>query len=173
MIEAALKSDELAWKKLQIKNGEYLIQAGEVEKFVYFVESGALRAFTYVEEEEITIRFGYSGSILTALPSYITQTPSELYIQALRKSTVLQCKRSEFESYIQASKERLIAYKELLNQLIAGIMEREIDLMHTSPKSRIERLQKRSPQLFQEVPQKYIAAYLRMSPETLSRLLSG
>ncbi len=150
-----------------------MIRAGEVEKYIYFVESGALRAFAFIEEAEITIRFGYANSVINALPSYITQSPSELYIQALRKTTVLQCKRSNFENYIQSSKERLIAYKELLNQSIASLIEREIDLMHTSPKRRIERLQQRSPQLFQEVPQKYIAAYLRMSPETLSRLLSN
>ena len=51
-------------------------------------------------------------------------------------------------------------------------MEREHDLMLADPKMRLERVRQRSPQLFQEVPHKYIAAYLRMSPETLSRLMN-
>lgn len=171
MIEAALSSGDLSWKKRTLQKGDFLIVAGEVEKKISFVEQGALRAYTLVEDEEITIRFGYRGSIIAALPSYISQKPSEIYIQALRKTTILQCTKVQFEAYIQANHERLIAYQKLLDELVLGLMEREIDLMHTSPKSRILRLRDRSPQLFQEVPRKYIAAYLRMSPETLSRLL--
>ncbi len=49
-------------------------------------------------------------------------------------------------------------------------MEREQDLLINSPEERYRRVLKRSPQLFQEVPHKYIAAYLRMPPETLSRV---
>jgi len=49
-------------------------------------------------------------------------------------------------------------------------LEREIDLLHPSAKERYKRLAERSPQILQEVPHKYIADYLRMSPETLSRI---
>ncbi len=49
-------------------------------------------------------------------------------------------------------------------------LEREIDILTKSPKERYERVLRRSPQLFQEIPNKHIANYLRMSPETLSRL---
>jgi CRP-like cAMP-binding protein len=52
-------------------------------------------------------------------------------------------------------------------------MERENDLIIYSPQKRVERVFKRSPQLFQEIPQKYIASYLRMTPETLSRILKN
>ncbi len=56
---------------------------------------------------------------------------------------------------------------------MASFYEREIDLLTQSPQERIERIRKRSPQVFQEIPHKYIASYLRMSPETLSRLLNS
>jgi len=49
-------------------------------------------------------------------------------------------------------------------------MERERDLLTSSPMERYLRVKDRSPQLFQEIPNKYIASYLRMTPETLSRL---
>lgn len=51
-----------------------------------------------------------------------------------------------------------------------GEIEREIDILTFSPAERLNRVQERSPHLFQEIPSKYIAAYLRMTPETLSRI---
>ncbi|MCH5717306.1 cyclic nucleotide-binding domain-containing protein [Niabella hibiscisoli] len=58
----------------------------------------------------------------------------------------------------------------MLEGLVVQQIEREKDLLIQSPRERYERVLKRSPQLFQEVANKYIAAYLRMSAETLSRL---
>jgi CRP-like cAMP-binding protein len=61
-------------------------------------------------------------------------------------------------------------WSQLQTGLIFGMMERELDLLTTSPQERYQRILERSPHLFQLVPAKYIANYLRMSPETLSRL---
>ncbi|WP_317127531.1 MULTISPECIES: hypothetical protein [Chryseobacterium] len=58
----------------------------------------------------------------------------------------------------------------ILEDLVLQQVEREKDLLISAPKERYERVLKRSPQLFQQIPDKYIANYLRMSPETLSRL---
>ena len=58
----------------------------------------------------------------------------------------------------------------ILQTLSLQQLDREIDLLTTSPKARYERVLERSPRLFQEIPHRYIANYLRMTPETLSRL---
>jgi CRP-like cAMP-binding protein len=57
-----------------------------------------------------------------------------------------------------------------MEQLIYQQLEREKDLLTSSPTERYAKVKQRSPQLFQEIPHKYIASYLRMTPETLSRL---
>jgi len=59
----------------------------------------------------------------------------------------------------------------MTEQALLGRIEREIDLVTYSPKERLDRLFNRSPHLFQLFPHKYIASYLRMTPETLSRML--
>ncbi|MEQ8910084.1 MAG: Crp/Fnr family transcriptional regulator [Vicingaceae bacterium] len=171
MIEQALQSPLMKWQEKTYKKQEFLTHAGEVEKHIYFIISGAFRAFTEVDDEEFTIRFGYKNSIITSLPSYFNNQPSETYIQAIRKSKVLYCAKKEFEVFLASEPTHLKAYKKILEDLVSSLLEREIDLMQNSPARRLERVLKRSPQLFQEVPHKYIAAYLRMSPETLSRLL--
>lgn len=173
MFQLLIDSQELDWKLLELKRGELLSRAGEVEKYIYWVQEGAIRAYSIVEEKEFTVRFGYKNSLITSLSSYISEKPGELYLEAIRKSRVLQCSKHQLESFIGESKERLIAYKEILEEQVIGFMEREHDLMLQDPKSRLERVRARSPQLFQEIPHKYIAAYLRMSPETLSRILNS
>jgi CRP-like cAMP-binding protein len=150
--------------------GELVISEGQVEQSIYLVDSGALRVFHVSEFEEQTIRFGYQGSIITSLSSLITGKPSELYIEALRKTTLrLVCRAKLFE-FVHASVENKTAYIALLERLIVQQMEREIDLLTESPLKRLQRVLGRSPNLFQEVPLKYIASYLRMTPETLSRI---
>jgi len=58
----------------------------------------------------------------------------------------------------------------ILQDLVVQQMQREIDILTNSPRERYERVFRRSPQLFKEVPNRHIANYLRMSPETFSRL---
>ena len=173
MIKEVLESSEVNWKKVQLKRGNFLLRAGEKERYMGFVISGALRAFRETDEEEHTIRFAYKNSIIAALPAYFTNLPSDMSIQAIRKTTVLQANKIEFINYWHQSLERLKMYNSLLQELIVSYHEREVDLLTQSSKERIDRIQKRSPQVFQEVPHRYIASYLRMSPETLSRLLKS
>lgn len=171
MIDELLTSSSIQWKSISLKRGDLLIRPGTIEKYIYFVKNGALRAFLISEEEEFTIRFGYTDSIITAIPSYFTEEPTDLFIQAIRKSEVLRASKEEFERYINKDIERMKEYQNLLKELVGSFYEREIDLLTKNPKERLARLLARSPRVFQEIPNKYIASYLRMTPETLSRLL--
>lgn len=78
--------------------------------------------------------------------------------------------KTAYNQWIQAQPERVDAWMQILEQLIYQQLERELDLLIESPSERLNRVLKRSPNLFQEIPLKYIASYLRMTPETLSRL---
>lgn len=154
----------------ELSKGQFLIREGEVEHNLYLVEAGALRVFYLTEFEEMTIRFGYKGSMITSLSSFIKGTPSEFYIDALRKTTVKVISRSALMEMVNKDADSLRQYTRLLELLITQQMEREIDLLITSPTERLTRVLQRSPNLFQEIPLKYIASYLRMTPETLSRI---
>lgn len=71
---------------------------------------------------------------------------------------------------VEESEESRQQYSRLLELLITQLIEREIDLLTTSPIERLNRVLLRSPHLFRHIPLKYIASYLRMKPETLSRI---
>lgn len=153
-----------------LQRNAFLKMGGTIDTNLYFVVEGSLRLFFADEAEEQTIRFGYKGDFVAALDSFITEQASSFYIQALRQTQLKVLRKSVFLELIHHSTERLLLWNAILQQQIVEQMEREQDLLITSPRARYERVLSRSPQLFQEIPHKYIAAYLRMSPETLSRL---
>lgn len=170
-MQELLAQQEKEIKHIQLKRYQFLTRAGEVERHLYWVDSGALRAIYLSTDEEHSIRFGYEGSFINALPSYFSGLPSELHIQAIRKTEVRAIPKETVMRFVEQDIHRERIYRLLLESLAVQQNERELDLLTQSPMQRLQRVQARSPQLFQEIPAKYIASYLRMSPETLSRLM--
>jgi CRP-like cAMP-binding protein len=160
---------ELGQQKVALR-GQFILKAGEIERNLYFVKSGAIRVFYLTEFDEQIIRFGYKGSLINSLSSFINQKPSEFYIEAIRKTTLQVISREKLYQLVNENETSLKQYILLLETLITQQIDREIDLLITSPSERLNRVLSRSPNLFQEIPLKYIASYLRMKPETLSRI---
>jgi CRP-like cAMP-binding protein len=88
----------------------------------------------------------------------------------LKKTVVKIVSKPDYLSFLRSDLENLQLWDTLLQGLILQQLEREIDILTSSPVERYKRVLKRSPQLFQEIPHKHIASYLRMTPETLSRI---
>lgn len=159
------------WKgELSLKRNEYLKVKGSTDTNLYYVKSGSLRVFIEDEFEEHTIRFGYEGNFISSLDSYITEKPSPFYIQAIRAAELKVITKEAFTEIINSKTEYLQLWQQILAGLVFQQMEREVDILTYSPAERYRRVLERSPQLFQEIPAKYIASYLRMTPETLSRI---
>jgi CRP-like cAMP-binding protein len=165
-----ISSNNLIEKKIVVERNDLLKTEGAVDTNIYFIEDGSLRVFVYDGDEERTIRFGYKNNILVSLDSFLTEKPSEFVIQAIKKSTVYIIPKVGFIQFIQQDENHLRLWISILEDLVIQQIEREKDLLTSSPKERFERVMKRSPQLFQEIPNRHIANYLRMTPETLSRL---
>lgn len=155
---------------LHLRRSETLLCAGEVENRLYYIVDGAIKAQIHLPDSQATIRLGYAGNIITALPSFISNKPSEISLEAIKKTTVLFANKQHFRQILAQNKDLLLQWIDMLEQLILQQHEREIDLLHNKPEDRYNRVMARSNRIFQEIPAKYIAEYLRMTPETLSRL---
>lgn len=165
-----IRQEDLWDKELVLRRNEYLKVKGSIDTNLYFVSSGSLRIFVIDEQEEHTIRFGYKNNLIAALDSFIHEKPSDLYIQAIKKTELKIIHKTAFLNFIQSSPDHTKIWLIVLQDFILQQMERERDILTSSPLERYKRVLSRSPQLFQEIPHKYIASYLRMTPETLSRL---
>lgn len=167
---ALIENNQLIDREMTLERNAFLKTAGSIDTNIYFVEEGSLRVYILDENEERTIRFGYQNNILVSLDSFLTEKPSEFVIQALKKTRVKIIPKKAFMEFIYRDENNLKLWAKILEDLVIQQIEREKDLLVSSPKERYERVLRRSPILFQEVSNRHIANYLRMTPETLSRL---
>lgn len=165
-----IEQNDLIEKTLTIERNAFLKVKGSIDTNIYLIEEGSLRIFVLDDYEERIIRFGYKDNIIVSLDSFLTESPSDFYIQAIKKTSVKVIPKKSFMTFINKNEKHLMLWVKILEDLILQQIEREKDILIQSPKERFDRVLKRSPKLFQEVPNKHIANYLRMSPETLSRL---
>lgn len=165
-----IEAQSLWQKTILLNRNDFLKRSGARDTHLYYIVSGSLKVFIEDASEEHILRFGYQHDFLTVLDSFITEGPSDLGIQALKKTELKVLTKARYLEFVNANVENKQLCDTLLEQLLLQQMEREKDILIRSPRERYQRVLQRSPQLFQEIPHKYIASYLRMSPETLSRL---
>ena len=153
-----------------IGRNDFLYQKGKAETTIYFIESGSFKICYEIENKEIVVGFGYANTFIFDLPSFYTEKPSQFYIQAIKSSKVCGINKKDFYNSLDKNLTLSRYWRTKTELIMLDLVEREIDIMTNSPKIRYERLHKRNSNIFQQIPHKYIASYLRMTPETLSRL---
>jgi CRP-like cAMP-binding protein len=169
--DAAIEALCVAWKQTgTIKRHDYLIQKDQVETNLFFIIEGTLRIYYPYQDEEICVGFAYPGNVICSYPSFIKQKPSAYYIQALSSLSYVAIKQRDFYALFDEHPKIERAWRLLQEDALMGKIERETEMLTYTAEERYARLLERSPHIFQHIPRKYIASYLRMSPETLSRL---
>jgi len=154
----------------KIKKGEYLLQQGEICKKSYFIEQGIARKFYLNDGKEITTALYFENDIAVSLDSYCMQQPSREFIQVIADSTVSQ---TSFLAFQTAKKlfPKLIELDLMLTEYHAMWLETRLFEFHTlDATSRYIQLLENHPHIIKNIPLSYIASYLGISLETLSRI---
>ncbi|MRM83581.1 Crp/Fnr family transcriptional regulator [Riemerella anatipestifer] len=160
---------KLSEKTIRLKRNDLLKASASVDTNLYYITKGSFRVYLLNKEREQTVRLGYTGDFIVALDSFLSQKPSEFLIQAIKASEVKIIPKYKIDAFLDKEDNQKL-WIALLENLLLQQMEREKDILTPSTKERYLRVLRRSPRLFQEVPNKYIADYLGISAETLSRL---
>lgn len=168
-----IQAKDLWENEITLQRNHFLIRAGEINTNLYFVESGSINVFVVIENEEQSVRFGYENTFFAALDSLINETPTNFYFQAIKTTKLKVISKFDFMQLLESNPTLMKHWRIILENLVNQQMERELDLLTPSPKERYLRVLSRSPELFQAIPNRYIASYLRMRPETLSRIKKG
>lgn len=156
---------------IELKRDEWLHQPGMVDDKLYYVEQGTLYyTVTLEDDRQQIIRFGYQGDFIAAMDSFLSGRPTIFDSRALQKCRLNVVKKADYVAAFKESEQMRMIWDKVMRGLYISQLERELDLLTTDATERYLRVWRRSPRLFQEIPAKYIANYLGMSPETLSRI---
>ncbi|MCD6019523.1 MAG: putative transcriptional regulator, Crp/Fnr family [Bacteroidetes bacterium] len=159
------------WEFKKFKKNEFILRAGEVPKFSIFVLKGCLRQYIVSESgEESIVYFAEERHFIGDLAAMRTNTVSNYHFQAIEECELLTISAENwakaFAEFPWWTDAHLTGY-----QKWALLLQQQMAERHTlTGEERYLNLLKAKPKLFQRVPQHYIASYLGISPETLSRI---
>lgn len=161
----------LARTKKYSKN-EYLLNADRPVQKLFFVKSGFMRGYRIQEGIDITHHFYLDNWLATDYESYLTGNQGELYIKALLDTVVYEFNKPSlhafFKSHAKFEKLRFIQSEDAYLQMVRRL--KNFQCMEL--KERYLELVNKNPELFSLVPQRHIASYLGVTPQSLSRLKS-
>ncbi|SEL50099.1 Crp/Fnr family transcriptional regulator [Parapedobacter koreensis] len=161
------------FKQASFSRKSSLLQAGETAHRLYFVVSGILHMY-YADErgQQHSCNFFMPGELATDLESFSKQIPASNTIEALANAECLSISCKETVSLMQESP----AFNKYVMDVVEAIAMQNInrtkDLLSLQPESRYQKLMATRPDIVRTVPQKYIARFLGISPESLSRIRS-
>lgn len=156
-------------KKLRKK--QYLLQEGDVCKFVAFIEKGALRSYTVDEKgTEHIIQFALEGWLISDLYSFLTGEPSTHTIDAIEDCELVLISKNTHELLLGSfPKYETWVRLQITNAYIA-LQRRLTSIISLSIEERYQYFSGLYPDILQRVPQHMIASYMGLTPETLSRV---
>jgi len=159
------------WKEKTFDRNELITESGQIEKYFYFVLEGVQALYLINDKgERVIFAFSYSGNFSGVFDSYLQNKPSAFFLEALTPSRMLglplESYLSLFERYPQFDRWGRVFFQRLL----IGRINREVELLTLPAKERYIDFMRRCPEELLQIPQKFLASYLNMTPETFSRL---
>jgi CRP/FNR family transcriptional regulator, anaerobic regulatory protein len=155
---------------LSLPKGHLLLEAPRIADHVYFLKTGFAVSFTFEKGKKQIENFWPTHSIILPAVSLFEQSPSYESIELLQQSDVLCLGRSDLMQLFDQHEESNAIYRMMVTRSGERNRQRIRDLQHLSSASRYEKLIAEYPRLEQIVPQEYIASYLGIAPQSLSRL---
>lgn len=155
---------------MKFNKGEMILRDGEVCENIYYLEQGLIRQFYYKNGKELTEHLGEDHTIFMCIESLFREEPTKLQIEALEPSFVYALPKAKLEEVAMHNVNIQILYRKILEESLILSQEHADLVRFETASDRYQRMCKRWPQVVLRAPLVYIASYLQMTPETLSRV---
>ena len=153
--------------------GERILSEGEVCTGISYIEKGLVRQYYIKNGKEVTEHLGVDHSIFMCIESLFKEEPSHLQVEALEPTLVYILPKAKLEAAAMRNVNIQMLYRKILEEsLIQSQVHADLMRFETAP-NKYKRLCEMNPQVVLRAPLTYIANYLQMTPETLSRIRSN
>ena len=170
--EETIRKLESVATLIKVQKRRPIVTQGERTDSIFIINTGLFRVSFCNEDKEDTICFGLDGDPFTSVHSWLKHEPSKFSCIALTDSLVYQIKFADFEQISKEQPDLVLWTRNLLIEQIYAFEKKYSFLGTCNATTRYEQFLKLRPEIFNKIPIKYIAQYLKISPETLSRIRS-
>jgi CRP/FNR family transcriptional regulator, anaerobic regulatory protein len=172
---APLPNEEFAvfadmFRPLNVRRLDHLFREGDTVTSLYYIHTGLMRCYYLKEGVEHTCNFFFSPYMMTDLLSVRDNVPTIINVQALKDSECYEVDLLEIEQLAFQKPELLRVFYKMYEHLLQFSIKRQVSFIYDTPGERYMDLLKERPNVIAEIPQHYIASYLGIRPETLSRI---
>ena len=155
---------------MKFAKGELILKEGDICEHIYYVERGLTRQFYYKNGKELTEYLGVEHSIVMCIESLFKEKPTNLQLEALEPTLIYAMPKHELEKVALHNVNIQILYRKILEESLIISQVHANMLRFETAQDRYLKLCKLSPQVVLRAPLVYVASYLQMTPETLSRV---
>ena len=150
--------------------GEHIVRMGEMNDHIYIVTQGIWREYCFYDGEEATIWFNVVGEITFSVLGYVSQQPSHMFIEAITDSEAICISRKKLEELYNTSITFANLGRRILENLAIQYEYLHLELWRKSALERYIALLDDFPEIVENIPMKYIASYLGITAQSLSRI---
>ncbi|MFN8237650.1 MAG: Crp/Fnr family transcriptional regulator [Chitinophagales bacterium] len=167
--DAELEDIVSKFRSKKIKKNEFVLMQGEICKDLIFVQSGCLRLYYLMDDVEVSVWFALKHSSAIEIYSFISETPTNYFLQAIEDSEVLYLPKTELNKLYNTHPKMQEMMRKFWEDVILHLLQRFTALQRDSAEQRYLDLMNK-PELLQSIPQKYLASFIGVTPTSLSRI---
>lgn len=155
---------------MKFAKNEFILREGEISTNIFWIVKGLVRQFYFKNDKELTEYMATENNIVMCIESLFREQPTKLQIKALEPTILIAMPKADLEAVAMKSVNIQILYRKILEESLILSQHHADMLRFESAQDRYQKLVKNQPQLVLRAPLVYIASYLQMTPETLSRV---
>lgn len=149
---------------------ETILSQGQLENYLSFIDEGVVRYYAVANDREITFDFAFQDSFYCAYDSFYSRKKTEIYVTALTDCRLYSISHENLQELYEKCEITKKLGRLATEFLLSKKVKREIHLLTKTPLERYEDLLREQPKYIQHIPLKYLASYIGVVPETLSRI---
>ncbi|MBR4840520.1 MAG: Crp/Fnr family transcriptional regulator [Paludibacteraceae bacterium] len=154
------------------RSGDIIEKPNTKKSRWYFIEKGLVRTYFYREDAQVTVMFFSEGSCLSVFEKYYYNEPSKFYIEAIEPTQIYALDKKDGDRLRSKYLSVAELHRKMLTQYLMSAQEHLDLLKYESAEARYEKLMERIPDILLRIPSIYVASYLGLTPETVSRVRS-